>query len=217
MQIGLISDIHGADDRLRVTLALFDSLGIATILCAGDLVNGMGDADEVIALVQAREIPCVLGNHDRDAPGNDAAMRAEYGTDDPLVARWLIAPETITFLEALPRTRTLDLAGRSILLTHGTPDARMAYLFPDSDPAEYRALLALHPVDLVICGHTHMPMHVQIGEAHVVNPGSIYKNRFEYRGSRTCGVFDLAEMTLQVLDLHTGAPADYARVILPPE
>jgi predicted phosphodiesterase len=68
MKIGLISDIHGDIDALRMALEhLHDA---DHILCAGDLVEKGSAGPAVVDLIRERSIPTVRGNHDEMIQGN---------------------------------------------------------------------------------------------------------------------------------------------------
>src|SRR5258708_10621306 len=65
MHLGLIADIHADHRALEAALRHLDHLGVATILCAGDVVGYGTHPDAVVDLLRERAIPCVRGNHDR--------------------------------------------------------------------------------------------------------------------------------------------------------
>ena len=96
MRLGLIADIHADHRALGTALRQLDALGVETILCAGDLVGYGSHADEAVALVRARAIPCVRGNHDRWAVERRQVigMRGWKPAD--------LRPETWDFLANLP-------------------------------------------------------------------------------------------------------------------
>src|SRR4051812_25321170 len=54
--LGLIADIHADHRALEAALRHLDQLGVATILCAGDLVGYGTHADAVVELLRARAI-----------------------------------------------------------------------------------------------------------------------------------------------------------------
>lgn len=64
MRLGLITDIHEHVDDLRQALALCDRTGVDRIVCLGDLVETGRALPETVALLAARNIAGVWGNHD---------------------------------------------------------------------------------------------------------------------------------------------------------
>ena len=64
MKFAIISDIHGNREALRLVLDVISALRIEHVFCAGDIVGYGPDPGECIDMIRARDIPCVMGNHD---------------------------------------------------------------------------------------------------------------------------------------------------------
>jgi predicted phosphodiesterase len=65
-------------------------------------------------------------------------------------------------------------------------------------------------VDVLITGHTHIPLYVRVKEGCVVNPGSVFTLESERGSSETYGVlnlddlaFDLYDLTATLVEPHT--------------
>jgi predicted phosphodiesterase len=56
-------------------------------------------------------------------------------------------------------------------------------------------------VDVLITGHTHMPLYVRVKRGCVVNPGSLYTFHNVRSTSHTYGVLHLPEMTFDLYDI----------------
>jgi putative phosphoesterase len=111
MIIGILSDSHGRQDRVRKALRLFDELGVVHVIHCGD-VGGMKVLDELIG----RPCHLVWGNMD----GPDRGMLAYLQTTG------LPMPG--------PAPTRLELAGKSIAVFHGhEPEFRAALADPDAD------------------------------------------------------------------------------------
>ena len=59
--LGIITDLHADLGALRAALDRLDALGVDRVVCAGDIVDGGDQPEEVIALLRKREIPCIRG------------------------------------------------------------------------------------------------------------------------------------------------------------
>ena len=57
--------------------------------------------------------------------------------------------------------------------------------------------------DVLIAGHTHMPMYVRVSRGCVVNPGSLYTFNSVRASSHTYGVLHLADLTFDLYDVKT--------------
>jgi predicted phosphodiesterase len=177
MRIAVITDIHGNVAALEAVLDDIASRGVSQVLCLGDCASGMMWPGETTALLMARGIPTVRGNHDRwitelgpdHKPGQDAVAFAETTRDQ---RAWLFGlPERI-------------VPAPGVLACHGTPYSDLQNLL--EEPVGGRLVPA--PLDtlrerlgadgmaarIVLCGHSHQAGVVRVPEGPlVVNPGSL--------------------------------------------
>ncbi len=65
MRQAIISDLHSNLEALTRVLTDIDRQKCDSIICLGDLVNYGANPNEVIALLNERKVPCLLGNHDQ--------------------------------------------------------------------------------------------------------------------------------------------------------
>ncbi|MEO1273217.1 MAG: metallophosphoesterase family protein, partial [Myxococcota bacterium] len=89
--------------------------------------------------------------------------------------------------------------GQRVLMAHGTPGNQVGYVTPESIPKAFRRRLRTLDADVLILGHTHIPMCLEIGHVTIVNPGSVCNLR--PRDSHTCAILYLPERRLEVLEL----------------
>jgi len=202
MKIGLISDIHGNYDGLLRALNLLRGKGVEQIVCAGDLVEGGLAGDAVVGKIQSEALPCVQGNHDYDAALNQFYLQKNAHLYGPRITAGLLQERTLAFLERLPDTLTFEWAGKHLLLAHGTPWDKYTYLYSGSSRQLYQQLFQAVNADIVILGHTHEPMAVQVGEKWVFNPGAVWRNHHD--DSRTCAILTLPDCKFEVFDVETG-------------
>ena len=64
-RVGVIGDVHAEDALLRNALDHFSTSSIESILCTGDVVDGLGSAQKCCDLLQEYGVLAVRGNHDR--------------------------------------------------------------------------------------------------------------------------------------------------------
>ena len=64
-RVGVVGDVHCESETLSRVLDALETMNVDAVLCVGDLVDGPGDADATLALLEARDIQCVAGNHER--------------------------------------------------------------------------------------------------------------------------------------------------------
>ncbi len=207
MKIGLISDIHSELNAFELALTRLQRHNIDQIICMGDVVEmGRGRGDEVVARLKELAIPCVMGNHDQYSVGHHLWLLKNGHASDPTVSSRLLTPDTFTYLQHLPELLRYEWAGQQVVISHGT----IWTLHPQTRPLIFKRILDLAEADILILGHTHVPMRAKIGERWVLNPGSV-----SGRGSHTCAVLTLPEMRFSVHDLVSGHPVREAALEYP--
>jgi putative phosphoesterase len=181
MRIAVIADIHANMPALRAVIDDVAAIGADAIYCVGDVVGRGPHPNETIDLLRSLEIPTVQGNWD-EAVGMDREQTGSaWGTIEAELAgetsmRW--TAETVTddnkaWLRQLPTSMRVDLAGRSVLLFHGSPLRENEYLWSER-PSRVLARIASDEADDLFCfGHTHEAFHRVVGQAHFVACGSV--------------------------------------------
>ncbi len=184
MKIGIISDIHGDHQALDNAIRQLESLHqVNSILCAGDLVGRGPDPDRVVQTVRDRHIATVRGNHDEWSYGLSADNRS--------------------YLKALPLEWRGEFDGVNLYMTHGKPGNNLWGLYRDhvSNTLLNMMLVSLS-VDVLITGHTHVPLYVRVQNGCVINPGSLYTFNNVRPTSHSYGVLSLPDMQFAVYDLN---------------
>jgi len=192
MKIGVFSDVHGHLDELHQTLKLFETHGVNQTVCAGDLAHKGTHGDAVMAVMQEYGIPCVLGNH-------DAKAQHDWLTDylQPL------SDQSLKYLQTLPPEMTFNWTDISVYVCHSTPwHDPSVYVYPSRPEALFRLVAQAVTDRIIITGHTHHPMQVEIDGKTILNPGSICSNRD--RTERTCGILNLPSLQFDLYDIDTG-------------
>jgi putative phosphoesterase len=202
VKIGLISDVHCNLEGLERALELLDDCD--EVLCAGDLMYQYRFSNDVLALLQQREVRSILGNHDKTVLYSPGHPLRDSGTIDPFY---------LDYLAGLPSNLTIKRNGTRIAMFHGSPwdevDGPNAQYIYAHDQRQLLRLAAV-PADIVVLGHTHVPMDVRIGDMRIVNSGSCGESR-DGTGTLSCmmldaetGRLELRRFTLPVAKLVVG-------------
>ena len=183
MDIGIFSDIHGDLRALETVLDQLDSEHkVDYILCAGDLVGRGPEPNRVVDIIRERGIPSVRGNHDEWM----------YG----------LSPENSAYLKALPLDLRCTYEDIAIFMCHGKPGSNMWGLYHDHiSKTLLNMMLETLQADVLITGHTHVPMYIQVDRGCVINPGSAYTFKSIRTTSQTYGVLHLPDQTFDLYDL----------------
>jgi putative phosphoesterase len=168
MRLGVVSDIHG--NRVALEAVLDDMPAVDRLVCAGDVVGYNPWPAECVAAVRSREIPTVMGNHDRAVASGTAVRFNSMAKAGVEYARDHLDDDAMAWLAELPDERTL-LDGR-IKIVHGHPDDPDRYTYP----ADFAPGL-LDDEELLVMGHTHVQHHAVFEEGMLMNPGSVGQPR----------------------------------------
>jgi putative phosphoesterase len=198
MRIGLIADVHADAGALEDALRGLDSHGVDQILCAGDLVGYGDEPDAAVTLLRDRAIPCVRGNHDRWALERRQVLGRRGWK--PAVLR----DDTWDFLHTLPASDRRVWAGRVLAVHHGSPARDTEYVTPYRPlPASVERFWAAGDAQVLILGHTHIPMIARGPCGTLVNPGSVLRVP-SVPTSYSFAVVDSEILAVRLFDIRTG-------------
>lgn len=178
-RVAVFGDVHGNIDAFIAVLEDIKKESINQLLITGDLVGYYYHADKVLNALKGRNYELVQGNHDAilgeistwsDKTKN--VFRKRYGSALEYAAKELLSEVEIAYLTELPYRKELIIAGRSILLCHGSPWNRDEYIYPDASN-DVLARCATCGFDIVIMGHTHYPMIKKYKSTLLLNSGSV--------------------------------------------
>jgi putative phosphoesterase len=198
MRLGLIADIHADHRALEGALRCLDEIGVAATLCAGDVVGYGTHADAVVEILRARAIPCIRGNHDRWA----LERRQVIGSRGWKSAAF--RDETWDYLQGLPPSLHVEQGGRSIAVFHGSPVSDTEYVTPYKPmPGSVEQFWTGSPAEVLVLGHTHIPMIERTPQGTIVNPGSIL-GVSGVQTSYSFAVLELHELAVTWYEIRTG-------------
>lgn len=210
MQVAAFTDVHGDLTALRRVWDAIDELGYSSgvVLNAGDNVGYGSDPEGCIHFLRERpQIVSVRGNYDKHVaafPNNVEEYKARWGKARPdklLAIRRdsdTISSDSRVWLQSLPRELTIPLVGGKVMLTHYAPGCKEA-LGPWTATEKLAQLGESAAVDVVVCGHTHVPFVRMAGTVLFVNPGSV-------------GRSPLGHPSFAVITLEAGQPSAEVRM-----
>lgn len=188
-KIGLVSDVHASPAPLKQALEIFTRENVDDIICAGDIAGYFDTLEPTIELLREFNCKTVIGNHDQ------AFLQGEQKDK---------YPSARAYLQDLPQTLELEIAGKRILVVHANPPSEqhggIKLLTQQGDIIDERKqhwceALADLDHDVLIIGHTHQVYAEQIGDVFVLNPGSSVFNH-------SCMILSLPDLTVQTYALE---------------
>jgi len=169
MRLALISDLHASLDALDVVLADIDRMGVDRIVCLGDIVDLGPQPRETVARLWERGIPCIRGNHDAldEHPAFELLAAVEDWT------RATLTEAERSWLLGLPMEHVEDLDGLTVLCSHASPRNVTDQVLSTTPATTLESWWGDRDFDVLVCGHTHLPVLRRVDRRLVVNVGSV--------------------------------------------
>jgi predicted phosphodiesterase len=94
-------------------------------------------------------------------------------------------------------------------MTHGKPGNNLWGLYRDHvSNTLLNMMLDSLGAQVLITGHTHMPLYVRVENGCVINPGSLYTFHNVRSSSHTYGVLMLPQLSFELFDLTQALDAE---------
>ena len=177
-RIGLIGDVHAEDDRLEAAIDYLKALGVDRIICTGDIVDGKGDPEVCIKLLERNNVQVVQGNHDRWCLQDKARhIPAAHLRSD-------LSSDCLNYLRQLPKQIVIETIGGSLLLCHGIGNNDLRKVWPGTDrmpierSKELDTIIATDNHRFIVNGHMHFKTIIHFESLTLINAGTITGTRW---------------------------------------
>jgi len=182
-RLALFGGVYAKHLAREATLADIAARGIPQAWCLGDLAGCGPHPEESIARLRAAGIPVVQGNVDRSLghalddcacgycdPRDAAFMQVSY---DYSLAR--IEEPSRAWLRSLPAVARITVAGRRVLLCHGSPRRQNEFLWESTSPDAFLGWLCdTYDANVIACSHTGIHWARTLADGRcVVNCGAM--------------------------------------------
>jgi putative phosphoesterase len=203
MRILIFADLHANLEALNALQSVEREPD--ALLFLGDAVGYGPDPAACVAWLQRNATWVVQGDHDdAAATGAECASPEEWRSiaqETCESTRASLPRAALDYLGVLPRAQSLEIGGARFWMTHRAPDRLEGLTAPD---AAWRSVAEQHPADVLLFGHTHVPLLRRVGKAWVVNPGSLGQPRHGLP-SATFAVWDDGDLRIQHIDYDPAA------------
>jgi len=178
-KIALIGDVHANLPALEAVLAHARLQGATAIWNVGDFLGYGAFPNEVVQRLRNEGALSILGNYDIKVlrfKARDKKWRKSKLPEKYLAFQWAhnnLSKENRRYLKGLPEECRLEVAGRRVLITHGSPVSNEEHLLPETPEARLRELAGVTQAEIIICGHSHRPFVRTVEGAVFINTGSV--------------------------------------------
>jgi len=180
MKITLLADIHGNLPALRAVLRHARANEAAQIILnCGDSVGYGPNPNEVVRWIQGSHFINILGNYDKKVLSEKHQKKGWESVKTPekrSMFAWTcqaLKKSSQKFLRDLPEKRMVDIEGKRLLMTHGSPASLNEHLKPDTPEERLRELASMSKADVILCGHSHQAFTRRVNNVLFINPGSV--------------------------------------------
>lgn len=179
MKVALIGDVHANLPALEAVLADGYQRGVEAIWNVGDFVGYGAFPDEVVERLQQEGALSIIGNYDlkvlKFKKKRDKWRRSKQ-SGKWLAFKWAyenLSKKSRKYLRSLPQEIRLQVAGKRVLLTHGSPASNEEHLTPSTPEERLHELAQMAKADVIICGHSHQHFVRQVSRVWFINTGSV--------------------------------------------
>ena len=172
IKIAVISDVHANLHALERVIEEAEKRGIDIFVNAGDSIGFGPYPNEVIELLCEKNTLSVVGNYDLEV------IEGEFKDKDVKnhalkLTRRELSNSCKEYLQSLPRELRFEVAGKKLLVTHGSPASIDEHIYHDTPVESLETLSEAAKADVIIVGHSHEQLWRQVNGASFVNPGSV--------------------------------------------
>lgn len=176
-RIAVLADIHGNVPALDAVIADIDRQSIDEVLVGGDLVGRGPQGSEVIHRIRQLGWPSVRGNHeDYLLTFRRGEVPADWlEADEWSASRWMadeLEDSDVPYLQSLPFSMGSKVLP-ALHLVHASPRANNDGIGPWTSQRRMHRHLESIQESVLVCAHTHRPLHRQFADGQVVNVGSV--------------------------------------------
>jgi protein phosphatase len=205
MRVLVISDLHGNWAALSAVVAQEHA---DQVFCLGDIVDYGPSPVETLRWVRANATVTVRGNHDTAvAFGTSCRASPEFRRLSEETRRLtipMLSEDERRWVGTLPIRTSVELDGRRVELLHAAPDDPVYQYLPATDVDGWQRAVERVDADIILVGHTHLPVILPLGDKLLVNPGSVGLQR-DGDPRASCAVLEDGAPSLLRVDYDTGA------------
>ncbi len=176
-KIAIIADIHANRFALDAVIDALDSHRVDEVIVAGDMVGRGPQGSAVVERIDDLDWAALRGNHEDYLLSFclDDIPDPWHHEEQWAASRWMaheLSSRAQRFIDTLPFSINSSI-DPNICVFHGSPNSHSEGIGPWT--GEQRLNHYLHQIDgsLLVCAHTHRPLHYQNEGGTIINVGSV--------------------------------------------
>jgi putative phosphoesterase len=171
VRIAVLADVHANLHALETVFQDAEERNVDVYLNAGDSIGFGACPNKVVELLREKDVLSVLGNYDLEV------LAGKNGKGEKRIAlefsREELSKSCEDYLRSLPHEVRFEVAGKKVLLTHGSPESIEEHIYHDTPAERLKVLGETANADVVLVGHSHEQFWRTTNGVNFVNPGSV--------------------------------------------
>ncbi len=171
-RIAVFADIHANLHALEAVIQDVENRDVHLFINAGDLIGFGAFPNEVIELLQEKNVFSIAGNYDLEVIGNYARNQGEKKLALEFTRKEL-AESSRNYIRTLPQELRLTVSDKKLLVVHGSPESIEEHVYHNTPIKRLKELGEKAKADLVVMGHSHEQFWRKVEGVSFINPGSV--------------------------------------------
>ncbi|HEY9759023.1 MAG TPA: YfcE family phosphodiesterase, partial [Oculatellaceae cyanobacterium] len=172
LKMAVLSDVHANLEALQKVLEDAKARGADVFVNAGDSVGFGACPNEVIEQLCENGVLSIVGNYDTEVLEGESDAKGEKKIAFEFTEKEL-SGSSECYLQLLPHELRLEVAGKKLLVTHGSPESIEEHIYDDTPERHLEELSQAADANVVVVGHSHEQFQRSTGDTCFVNPGSV--------------------------------------------
>jgi len=178
MRVALMGDLHANLPALEAVLDHARQEGAEAIWNLGDLVGYGAFPEEVVQRLREHYALSTQGGYDRQVvrfKKRKEKRRRSKEDEEYHALEWAydqLSGKSRKYLRFLSQEIRMQVRGKRVLLTHGTPGEEDGCLTADTPEKQLAKLAGAAKAELILCGCSHQPFARSVEGVWFINPGS---------------------------------------------
>ena len=172
VRIAVLSDVHANLQALEKVIQDAEERGVDVFINAGDSIGFGAYPNEVVELLSEKNALSILGNYDLEVLESKANAKGDKKVAFKFAQKEL-AKSCGCYLYSLPRELRLDVAGKALYVTHGSPKSIEEHIYHDTPVEQLKTFAESVRADILVVGHSHEQFCREENGVYFVNPGSV--------------------------------------------
>ena len=172
VKIAVLSDVHANLQALEKVFEDAERRCVEIFLNAGDSIGFGPYPNEVIEMLCEKNVLSIAGNYDLEVIEGKSKAKGEKKIALEFTRKEL-AKSCAGYLQSLPTELRLEVAGKKLFVTHGSPQSIEEHIYHDTPVQQLKALAEAAKAQVIIVGHSHDQFWRQANGFSFINPGSV--------------------------------------------